>query len=152
MKKNHIIPGIYFFLLLSCICYSCKKADPVTGPGSFSWTINSSTTTASWDSAFVRSMGTTPLIMAGKGSGGSITNPQLVISIASFNIAMYSIGSGNEIEYIDDAGNTYFGISGTVNITAYSNSRLSGLFSASLAGPSGSFSITGEFANVPVAP
>lgn len=146
MKKKLINPGFYFFLLLGCICCSCKKSDPATGPSSFTWTVNSSTSTASWDSAFVRSMGTTPLIIAGKGSS------QLVISIASFNTAMYSIGSGNEIEYIDDAGNTYFGISGTVNITVYSNSRLSGLFSASLAGPSGSFSISGEFAYVPVVP
>lgn len=146
MKKKLIIPGFSFFLLLSCICCSCKKSDPATGPSNFIWKINSTTSTASWDSAFVRSMGTTPQIMAGNG------NSQLVISIASFNTAMYSIGSGNEIEYIDDAGNTYFGISGTVNITVYSNNRLSGLFSASLAGPSGSFPITGEFANVPVAP
>jgi hypothetical protein len=152
MKKKLIAPGFYFFLLFTSICNSCKKSDPAPGANSFTWTVNGTTTKATWDSGYVHSMGTMPIIMAGKNGTTSLSAPQLIISISSFNTGSYSIGTGNEIQYTDDAMNVYFGTSGTVSVTGYSNNRLSGNFSVGLAGPFGSFPITGEFANVPVAP
>jgi hypothetical protein len=152
MTKRFTLPFFSFFLLFTVAFISCKKSSPASGPGSFKWTVYGSTSSATWDSAYLHSMGTMPIIMAGKGSSGALSAPQLIISISSFNTGTYSIGSGNEIQYNDDASNVFFGISGTLTVTSYSNSRLAGNFSVGLAGPFGSFPITGEFSNVPVVP
>lgn len=150
MKKILIPAAVCLAMLLSFVATSCKKSAVPTGPSSFSWVVKGVNTVATWDSAFAHSRSTMPIIVAGKGAGSS-SGPQLIISISSFSKATYSIGNGNELQYSDDAMNVYFGISGSVIITGFSNNRLSGNFSVDLAGPMGSFPITGQFINVPVA-
>lgn len=151
MKKKRFF---YFLLFIAAVVVfiSCKKSPVTDNTRSFTWTCRDTTYTAGWDSAFIRSMATTPIIFAGKGQGSFFSNKQLAISIASFSTGTYSIGSGNEVEYIDNTGNVFFGISGTVNITTYANNRISGSFAADVAGPTGSFPISGNFTNTPVAP
>lgn len=150
MKKKLIPAVICLGILLSFVVTSCKKSAVSAGPSSFTWAVKGVNTIATWDSAFAHSRSTMPIIVAGKGARSS-SGPQLIFSIASFSRATYSIGNGNELQYSDDAMNVYFGISGSVIITDFSNNRLSGNFSVDLAGPMGSFPITGKFINVPVA-
>lgn len=130
---------------------SCKKSEPAHN-SSFTWTFNNgTTTTANIHKAFKSSMAPSPIIVASKGS--NIISFDVAITLTSFDISSYTItGSGtNGLRYIDNSGNEYDAVSGTVNITSSSSNLISGNFSVVINGPAGGlYPVTGSFRDTPV--
>ena len=89
------------------------------------------------------------------GISASIRRFDVSLTVSSFNNGTYTIASGsaNTLPYIDFAGNTLYASSGSIRITAYSASSISGNFAATINDISGvTRSITGSFVNTPVEP
>ena len=146
------ISAVLFALIISCsalLFTSCKKSSS----SSFTWTYRDTVNSANLHKAYVGSMALTPIIVATKGA--SIRRFDVSLTLSSFNAGTYNIASGsaNTLLYIDFAGNTLYASSGSITITAYSTSSISGNFTASINDISGvSRSITGTFTNTPVEP
>jgi hypothetical protein len=149
-----------FFVSILIVFYSCKKSsdDGNTTPApvsSFTWTYNGNTYIASLDTAYQFSIPLSPYsIIAINGTNFSTSfTRKILFKLSSFNIGAFTISSGgNSLRYVDDGGNDLFGTSGTLNITANASNRLTGNFSCTMTGSPGTFTVTGQFANVSIRP
>lgn len=139
-------------LILSCsiLLIACKKDDPApedttpTTPGvnkgDFSWTAGASTVAA--DSAYFYSQFTT--VFAFKNG----TSNSIEINLSALSAGSYSLSSatGNALTFVTGA-TTYTANTGSCNITASANNKLSGNFSATLHGGTLT-AISGTFSNI----
>ena len=132
------------------VLFSCSKSggsnDPVKN---FTWTYDGVTYSTAVDTALIQTPGPY-VIIAVNGSSFLNAASRVYISPTSFAIGTYTLNAGgNSLLYIDEQGYNLAGVSGSLNITANSNSRLSGNFSATLSHPAGGTKpISGSFTNV----
>lgn len=160
--KKMIISHLSYAAFISCmliICYSCKKSndDSNTTPpaSSFTWSYNGNTYIASLDTAYQFSIPSLPYsIVAVNGTNFNTSFTRKIhFKLSSYNTGAFTIGSGgNSLRYVDDGGNDLFGTSGTLNITSNANNRLTGNFSCTMSGSPGTYTVTGQFANVSIRP
>ncbi len=143
--------AIAFMVLL--FAQSCKKSD--SSSDSFNWTWDGTNYTGNFKEAFIQSLGSGSNIIAGTGTSINSAGTGPRINVSSLNAGTYTLGSGitNSISFIDPFGNNLASTSGTLNITANANSKLSGNFSATLVNGIGFMtSITGSFSNIKINP
>ena len=150
MKKILFNPFLYLliFFLSSLIFWSCSKSNESAPQNSFSLTYNGNTYKAVNDSAVLISLGTN-FVVANFSTGYFW---RVYMSLASFNVGSYNFGSGSSISYVNYQGNpTPDATSGTINITANSNNRMSGNFTATIADHLGTIYVTsGNFTDMPI--
>ena len=139
-------------IIASLLVFSnCAKEDepqpedpenPVITAGQFTWKPGSAASVTA-DSAYYYSQFTT--IYAFKNGYANM----IEVNLSSLTAASYSLSSatGNALTFIT-ASTTHTASSGSFNITAAANNKLSGNFSANLAGGSVT-SITGSFTDIP---
>jgi hypothetical protein len=144
-------------LLQSCICSmiltslllffsACKKDKDV--PNSFVWTYGNTSYTANFKGAYMQSMSTTPIIIAGMGTSLASSGIGPSISIPSFNAGTYTLSSGMyHILYIDDQGYYQQSVSGSVTISNNDSNGISGSFTTTL---SNNVVLTGSFTRLAV--
>ena len=147
---KYILYAAYGFIYLMNIT-SCNKSDDKTATNSFTWSYGSSNYSANFNGAYLTgSLSSTPIIIGGTGTQLISPGTGPTISLASFNLNTYNLATApNSIYYVDDLGNPSNAISGSVNITGYSNSLISGNFTATLVN---NVVVSGNFSNVPVHP
>ena len=153
MKRITLQSYIIMSVPISLFFFSCKKPNDSQSASSFTWTYSGTHYTANIDTAYLYSMAVGPIIIAGTGTNIASAGTGPSISLNSFFVGTYSLGSGssNLFAYVDANGDMLYGDIVTLNITASSNSRLSGNFSGNVKNSNNfSFPITGSFANVPV--
>ncbi len=163
MKKINITRPVVAALVVCLVMVfnSCKKSsddDTTTTPppaSSFAWSYNGNNYVASLDTAYQVSVPFTPnaiIAINGTNFNTSYTR-KMVFKLSSFSVGSYTIASGgNTLAYIDDSGFDLIGTGGVLTITANANSRLSGNFSFTMTGGPGTFTVTGQFANVSIRP
>lgn len=149
MKNLFTILATAFFGVF--VWPSCDKADAPepTAESKFIWIFEATTYVAKQHSAKLSGIGG-PSIRAGLQEGIQAgSGPR--INLASLNPGSYTIASSNVtyFDYIDVAGTTHQGNTGSVTITKNANSFLSGNFSVTL---SNNKTITGDFSNTPIKP
>lgn len=128
---------------------SCNKSGDNASNSSFTWTYGTTSYTANFKGAYL-TWSLTPVIMGGTGTQQNSPGTGPTIALSSFSTGSYNLAtSPNSILYVDDLGFTVPSATGTVTITAYSNNRVSGNFSAAL---TNSVALSGSFANIPVNP
>jgi len=146
-------------LLVSFIFYACTKPqeDNTQSANNFQWTHKGLTHTTVYDTAYITGAGLSIFpfsIVAGDKRINSIAQ-KIVFTLTAFNVGAYTIGpyatAANKLYFIDDAGFNLDGVSGTVNITAYGNSRITGTFSITVIdGAAATSQLTGTFTDVHV--
>ena len=155
MRKLLSSPLIYlfFFFVISIGFWSCSKSNDTTPNNilnNFTLTHQGSTYTANKDSAVTTSIG--PFFIVANFSQGFFWRVQM--NLTSFNVNNYPFGgsSGNTLWYVDSLGNpTDVAFSGSINITANDNNRMSGNFTATVKDMSNTTHTTsGTFTNMPI--
>ena len=153
--------ALFSFLPLLLICfiyYSCTKPieDNSQSTNQFQWTHKGILHTTVYDTAYITSQGLSVLphtLLAGTQRINTIVG-RVTFQLTAFNVGTYNIGPGpaaNLIYYIDDDGFNLKGVSGTLNITAYDNSRITGNFLVTLVdGSAVNTQLTGSFTDMPV--
>lgn len=146
-------------LVLSFVFYACNKGDDSYGQNNnqFQWTHKGVTHTTIYDTAYITPQGLSILpymILAGKGLRIYTIEKSVVFHLSSFNVGAYTIGpagAANVLYFTDDAGFNLEGVSGTLNITTYSNSHITGSFSVTVRdGSAVTTQLTGSFTDMPV--
>lgn len=147
MKK--FLTRFSFLLAIIFIVVSCAKDDstpdeeepPATEQGSFIWTLSSGQNVSA-DSAHCYNSITTVYAFK-NGNSNSIE-----ANLSSLAVGSYSISSatGNTFSYISGS-TTYDGVSGTFNVSASANNKLSGSFNVNLSGGPLT-SISGNFSDI----
>jgi hypothetical protein len=139
--------------------YSCKKTNTNSGQNSFTWIHAGKTFQPTIYAAYLGPGFTfTPFhIIAGFGNFPTGFDMRIDFHLSSFAVGAYSIvpspATVNTLYYIDDAGYNLEGISGTVNITANVNNRLSGNFSVTVINAAAVTSlVTGSFTEITINP
>jgi hypothetical protein len=161
MKTSSIKSSACFVLpLLVCFIFcACHKPYPSNNQSTnqFQWTHKGVTHTTVYDTAYMTSQGLSALpymLLAGTGLRIYTIARSVEFHLNSFNVGTYTIGpsgSANVLYFVDDNGFNLIGVSGTVNITAYSNSRITGNFSVTmLDGSAVTSQLTGSFTDMPV--
>lgn len=162
MRKTFSVNLCYavFLLLLSAILLCCNKSDGAGQPAdNFTWTHKGVTHTTSINFAYLTTsgLGNPPFtILAGFPRAISFER-RIQFYLTSFNTGAYTIsgspGAPNRLTYIDDMGDVLNGISGTLNITANTNNKLSGNFSTTVTDASSVNSqLTGSFTDITITP
>lgn len=149
-----------FIMVLLAVLYSCKKSGDDSNnntpapASSFTWSYNGNTYIANLDTAYQFSIPLSPYcIIAINGSNFTTSySRKMTFKLGSFNTGAYTIGSGSSLAYVDDSGNDLLGTGGTVIITSNASNRLTGNFSCTMSGTPGTFTVTGQFANVSIRP
>ena len=158
MKKIifHIFSAVLLMSLFQLL--SCKKSNDAD-QGSFTWSHAGKTYQPTVYAAYLGTGYTfTPFhIIAGFGNFPSGFNRRIDFHLTSFAVGSYSIvlspSTANTLDYIDDAGFNLAGTSGTLNITANANNRLSGNFSVTVINPALATSLmTGSFTGITINP
>jgi hypothetical protein len=156
MKK--IILNACIVLWMMASLSSCKKSSD-SGNGSFSWTHAGKSYQPVVYAAYLGTGYTfTPFhIIAGFGTFPAGFQRRIDFHLTTFAVGAYSIvlspSTANTLEYIDDAGFNLAGTSGTLNITAYADNRMSGNFSVTVVDPSMATSlVSGSFTDIVVNP
>ncbi len=142
------------FLLVSVAFLSCGKSNDAAPANSFTWTYKGADYIATQDTAFINSYGPY-FIYGGIGTSFISHSERVSFHLTSFNVGTYTFGMGssNTLRYVDNLGFEFDGIGGKLDITFNGNNLLSGNFSATLNGPSGTtHPITGSFSNMPIKP
>jgi hypothetical protein len=147
---------------MSFAFYSCKKSTDTgtTEQHIFTWTHNGVTSTTTTDTAYVnnRSLAYIPYtIMAGYPRLTNFISKRVEFNLTSFNAGTYTFSAAatapNKLSFVDVAGNDLTGISGTLTITANTNNRISGSFSATVMDVASVTSqLTGNFSYMHVVP
>lgn len=153
-KKTQLQMVLLFALVGIGLLTSCKKSSQ-DDTSNFTWTYQGTTFTAGSHKAYVYTMATHPIILAGKGQSVTSSTLTVGITVSAFTPGTYTVtnSGANTVYFVDDAGFDHWGTSGTVTITSYSNNRISGSFSAIIQGPGGSSQpISGSFTDTPVEP
>ena len=139
---------LFYLLLPALIVLACDKDK--NSSGSFSWSYDGINYTANFKAAYSASMGQ-PYIIGGLGNSVTTPGSGPRIHVISFSPGNYSFGGivPNSLNFVDQVGNDISAIGGSVNISANSNNKLSGDFSATLG--NGKI-ITGSFADITINP
>lgn len=150
-KKISRLPIAMVTLFLFSTCN--KSSDSQNESGSFTWTWGGTNYTGNFKEAFLQSLSTTPIIIAGTGSVvySAGTGPRITVN--SLNTGSYNLGGGvtNYISFIAPNGDNLQSTVGILNITQNSNSKLSGNFSATLINGVGqNSSLNGSFSNIKI--
>lgn len=158
MKK--ILLNVFSVLLLMSLFLlsSCKKSND-SDQSSFSWSHAGKSYQPTIYAAYLGTGYTfTPFhIIAGFGTFPTGFNRRIDFHLSSFAVGSYTIvlfpATVNTLDYIDDAGFNLAGSSGTLNITANANNRLSGNFSVTVVDATLATSlVTGSFTNISINP
>ena len=152
-NKFTFFPLLALMLTISLSNWSCF--DPEPPYHIFTWTFDGVTDTSSLDFASLHEFGTAgeSKIIAGNGYAYYYED-RIWISLPSLNSGTYALGPGTSdtLKYFDIL-DTLQAINGTVNITEFKDSYISGNFSATLVNPQGTNkSISGNFSGVEVDP
>ena len=150
--KRILSTPLYFLFFLSLLLsiISCKKSDTSNPSNSFNFVYDGNTYTSNHDTATQYS----PEIVL----EAYIPNcpiHDVNFQLTSSNVGQYDLitGSGNSTLYVDNLGNPLNKISGSVNITANTNNRLSGNFNVIVKDMSNVTHITsGNFIDMPIVP
>jgi hypothetical protein len=130
-----------------------KSGDSQNASGSFTWTWSGTNYTGNFKEAFLQGLGPTPMIISGTGDAAHTAGTGPRITVNSLNVGTYTLGGGitNYISFIAPNGDNLQSTTGTLNITANANSKLSGDFSATLINGVGQTSLlTGSFSNIKI--
>jgi hypothetical protein len=157
--KKIILNAFSVLLLMSLfLLSSCKKSNDAD-QGSFTWTHAGKTFQPPVYAAYLGTGYTfTPFhIIAGFGNFPSGFDRRVDFHLTSFTVGSYTIvlspSTANTLDYIDDAGFNLAGTSGTLNITANANNRMSGNFSVTVINPAMATSLmTGSFTDITINP
>jgi hypothetical protein len=152
-KAEVFVKNLLPYLLIIAAMYSCNKRNDVGNPWNFSWSHKGTNYHASKADAYISpfdlSLGPNQVVAYVP----SMPSYKLSIKLTSLNPGTYSIGAGNNIGYIDEAGFELQGVEGTVTIQANASNQLSGSFSAKLLqSPSDTTVINGSFINISLHP
>lgn len=143
LRSLFLLGGLLIFV-------TCKKDeepgpdtdDPGANPGQFSWKPGQGASVTA-DSAYYYPQFTT--IYAFK--NGSANMIEVNLSALSAGSYTLSSSSGNALTFVTN-GTSHNAVSGSLNISAAGNNKLSGSFSASLSGGTIT-AITGSFTDIP---
>jgi len=129
--------------------YSCSKSDDDTATptgGVFIWTTGGATFTADNVNASLSG----PFSIVANKDAAIASIKSFSITLSAFAVGAYTLSAAgaNQLGYFTSGG-MVMSQSGTLNITANSNNRLSGNFTTILTGGA---SMTGDFSNVSINP
>ena len=148
MKNTFCKSIIYLGLSLVLLnIFSCSKSGS-SANNNFTWTYGNTNYKANFNAAYLQSLSSNPIIVAGTGAALHTLAIGPRFTVSSLNVGTYNFNtSPNSMFYIEDQGNNLAAVTGTINITANAGNLLSGNFSATL---SNSINVTGNFMNVPI--
>ena len=145
----------YFYVSVVCIFLSlsfitCKKSSKTDTPNSFSFVYDGTTYTTVHDTAYQYSP---DLVIETAIPNCPIYNANFYLISSSVGSYTLYNGSGNTTQYVDNLGNPWQIISGTVNISGNSNNLLSGNFNVTIKDLSNvTHTTSGNFINMSIVP